>query len=542
MTVCANHKSRPAHNAGGRSIRFARKLAALLALSALMSCGGGDGNDSNPGGGSSDAQEGCYFRYAGSPPAEGQGPDPLLEQQWHLPMLDVLSAWSTAKGQGVRIAVIDDGIETLHEDLFPNVAAYRNYRRDVDPQAPPLPCDASETHGTQVAGIAAARDGNGVGVAGVAPRVSLAVYNAIAEAAGTEADVADALRRDEVVTGVYNNSWGAPDSTGMLRASGTLFRNAIADGTRRGRNGKGSIYVFPAGNGGCGPGASIHCVPDDSNYDGYVNAPGVIAACGIDATDKAPWNAEPGANILVCGISGNRDITTTAVRNRYTSRFEGTSASTPMVSGVAALMLQVAPSLTWRDVRLILATTARKTSDSGWETNIAEGAPLPVHPLYGFGVVDAARAVAVASTWASVGGSESLRSCSYTRTPSIAIRDGATVADRITVPDTCTIHAIEWVEVSFTARHASSGDLKIELVRSAPTAPVTTLARTRVCRSQDDYSDRQVVSCGDYSGWVFTSVRNLNERPQGNWTLQVTDASSGDEGTWDSWELTIRGR
>lgn len=524
-----------------RRFRFPPPLVALCATLVLAACGGGGGGDGGSAANASiaDAQKGCDFQYEGSPPAKGSGPDPLLGAEWHLPQLDVPAAWSSTKGDGVRIAIVDDGVETLHEDLFPNVVAYRNYRLDVNPDALPLPCNERDTHGTSVAGIAAARDDNGVGIAGVAPRASLAAYNAIAVGAGTEADVADALRRDEAITAIYNNSWGAPDSEGLLRDPGALFRNTIRDGLEQGRNGKGSIYVFPAGNGGCVGQTSDDCVPDDSNYDGYANTSGVIAVCGVDENDAKPWYAEPGANILVCGASGGsgRGITTTAVRNGYTSSFGGTSASTPMVSGVAALLLQAVPTLSWRDVRLLLATTARKNNGGSgdWRTNRAG---LPVSPYYGFGVVDAQKALAAARTWASVGGSASLRKCPFPRTLNAAIPDQSFVSDTVVVGGgDCAISQIEWVEVEFDATHSYSGDLQIELQRSDAPVSSTTLASSRVCRY-----DRTTIPCGDYANWVFTSVANLNESAIGSWTLKVSDRLGGDVGTWNTWKLTIWGR
>ena len=69
-----------------------------------------------------------------------------------------------------------------------------------------------------------------------------------------------------------------------------------------------------------------------------------------------------------------------------------------MVSGVAALVLQANPNLTWRDVRAILAGTARKNdpTDGGWSTN---NAGYHINDNYGFGVVDASAAVTAAKTW-----------------------------------------------------------------------------------------------------------------------------------------------
>jgi len=518
---------------------LARNTALVAFVLTVAGCGGGGGG-SDSSASIADAQKDCYFQYDASPPAEGSGVDPLLGAEWHLTTLGVPAAWSSAKGEGTRIAIVDDAVETLHEDLFPNVVAWRSYRLGVSPEARPLPCAQDDTHGTSVAGIAAARDGNGRGIAGIAPRASLAAYNALAEGAGTEADVSDALRRDEAITSVYNNSWGAPDEQGLLRDPGSLFRNTIRDGLERGRNGKGSIYVFPAGNGGCGGTASADCVPDDSNYDGYANTAGVIAACGVAENDQKPSYAEPGANVLVCGASGGgsgRGITTTAVRNGYTSSFGGTSASTPMVSGVAALLLQVAPALSWRDVRLILATTARQvdTGSSGWSTNRAG---LPVNPYYGFGVVDAGKAVATARTWRSVGASDSLRKCSFPRATNLPIPDLGAVSDTVAVNGAeCPITSIELVEVEFDANGGYSGDLQIELQRSDAPASSTTLARSRVCKFNG-----ATTPCGDYSQWVFTSVANLNESAVGSWTLKVSDLLAQDATTWNTWKLTIWGR
>ncbi|MCD6681736.1 MAG: S8 family serine peptidase [Burkholderiaceae bacterium] len=515
-------------------------MALVAFVLTIAGCGGGGGDGGSDSSASiADAQKDCYFQYDESPPAEGSGADPLLGSEWHLAALGVPAAWSSAKGEGTRIAIVDDAVETLHEDLYPNVAAYRNYRSGISADARPLPCAQDDTHGTSVAGIAAARDGNALGVAGVAPRASLAAYNALAEGAGTEAAVSDALRRDEAITTVYNNSWGAPDEQGLLRDPGSLFRSTIRDGLQYGRSGKGSIYVFPAGNGGCGGSASSDCVRDDSNYDGYANTAGVIAACGVDENDRKPPYAEPGANVLVCGASGgsSRGITTTVVRNGYTSSFGGTSASTPMVSGVAALLLEVAPALTWRDVRLILATTARPvdTGASDWQTNRAG---LRVNPYYGFGVVDAGRAVATAKTWPSVGANDSLRKCSFPRAVAAPIPDLGAVSDTVAVNSAaCPITSIELVEVEFDAEGGYSGDLQIELQRSDAPPSSTTLARSRVCRYNGT-----TTPCGDYRHWVFTSVANLNESAVGSWTLKVSDLLAQDTTTWNTWKLTIWGR
>lgn len=561
-----NSSRPPVASETGRSERCALRIAALAAglLAALLAgCGGGGSGDGGgggapppPGGDGLPNQAGCFYQYSltGSPPLVGA--DPLLPSQWHLNNtgqtggtagedLRAFAAWSTTRGEGApRIAVIDDAVDVLHEDLAPNVVpgASYSYRRASLGSVYPLPCASDDDHGTAVAGIALARDGNAVGGAGVAPRAPLVAYSALAT--GFDADIADALNRGLAANGVYQNSWGALDD-GVLGTAPSTFYTAISNGIASGRGGKGAVYVFPGGNGGCyATDATGQCDSDSTGLDGYLNHIGVIAVCAVDHLGVKPLYGEPGANLLVCAPSSNHSasasITTTAPKNSYRSDFSGTSASAPMVSGVVALMLAVNPNLTWRDVRLILAQSARRNdpADTGWVTS-------PFGPAfnhkYGFGVADAQAAVAMAmpGSWTSVGGSSTLKSCGpYERNPNLALPDaiGTNLSpqqDTIAVPGDCPITQIEYLEVAFTAEHGYSGDLRIRLV--SPNGLISELARERVCTGTGD-------ACGSYTGWRFGSVRHLNEPPAGSWRLQVTDAQPEDTGVWKQWRLTLWGR
>jgi len=534
---------------------FCFTIGALLAA-----CGGSGGGDPVEAGHGPCCYD--YGSFVDPPPLSG--PDPLLARQWHLNnfgqtggtagedlnVAGPAGAWALGtKGEGVRVTIIDDAVEVVHPDLAPNFdatqpASYYNYRF---PGQLPLPYYFDEDHGTSVAGLAVARDDNSIFGAGVAPRASLGAYNALATS--FNADIADALARDRAVTGVYNNSWGSPDN-GVLNAAETSFVTAIETGITSGRGGKGSIYVFPAGNGGCYlQYADGSCaLSENSNFDGYVNKRGVIAACAVDDDGRAPYYAEPGANILVCGRSGNArvGITTIMPQGAERSNFNGTSASTPMVSGIVALVLKERPDLTWRDVRLILAQSARKNdpADAGWTTNFG----LHFNPKYGFGAADAAEAVKLARTWATIdGGSAVMKSCPFSRSfaPALAIPDSAATPVTSAIDArSCGITHIEFVEVRFRATHPYAGDLRIELI--SPGNLVSLLANERVCNVD---SDATADSCGSYddpslppSGWQFGSVRHLEETAAGTWTLRVTDAQAGDTGTWTSWGLTIWGR
>ncbi len=547
------------HREPNRRLRRAARAAASATLAAtlLAGCGGG-GDDGGGSGGSSSGgglpnQSGCFYTYTLTEPAQPGGADPLFPRQWHLQNtgqsggtagedIRAVAAWAATKGLGARIAVIDDAVETLHQDLWPNVVANASfsYRAASRGSAWPLPCSIDDDHGTAVAGIAAARDDNGLGVVGVAPRAGLVGYSALQTS--SDADITDALNRGLADNGVYNNSWGSPDD-GLVNPAGASFLAAIDNGIATGRGGRGAVYVFPGGNGGCYALDNFgRCVSETTGLDGYLNHRGVIAVCAVDHRGRHPSYAEPGANLLVCApgsdTSVTSSITTTKVLSAYRDDFGGTSASVPMVSGVVALMLSANPNLTWRDVRLILAQTARRndSADAGWAA-AADGRAY--HPKYGFGVVDAQAAVAAARTWTSVGGSTTLRSCGpYARFPNLPLPDaaGSLLApreDTAIVGAECTITRIEYVEVAFTATHTYSGDLRVRLI--SPRGYVSELAGGRIC---DGFGD----ACGRYDDWRFGSVRHLGEPAAGGWRLEVTDTQADDLGTWNAWSIRIWGR
>jgi proprotein convertase subtilisin/kexin type 2 len=512
----------------------------------------------------------CGFRYTFETIPVTVGADPLLGQQWHLQNtganalgqpaiagedLQVVPVWASYKGSGVRVAVVDDAIEIIHPDLAPNVVPKASYNfRLASPFAEyPLPCfdfsnsgstnAATDDHGTAVAGIIVARDGNGIGGVGVSPRASLVAYNALSTE--TDADIADALTRDLANNAIVHNSWGSNDD-GKLHAADPLFVLALNKGINEGRGGKGSIYVFPAGNGGCfARNSDGSCqYEENSNFDGYVNKLGQITVCSVGPRGISPEYAEPGANILVCAPATS--ITTTDIGRKWRpsaagatpiiTAFSGTSASAPMVSGVVALMLEANPNLTWRDVKLILAKTARKNhvSDPNWVSALGYN----FNPYYGFGAVNATSAVNVSRTWSSVGNSSTLKTCGpFNRTVNSALPD-ANVSNRVrsdsvAIDASCGISKIEFVEVTFTASHTYSGDLQVTL--RSPNGLNSVLAQARGCGSEPD-------ACRPYNNWQFGSVRHLDESSIGNWTLDVSDEATRDTGSWLNWSIKFYGR
>ena len=246
--------------------------------------------------------------------------DPLAGCQWHLRNvgqlgdssgydLNVRSVWDTYKGEGIRVAIVDQGLDYEHEDLLDNVDVDSNFSyvegetvRDQNPW-----------HGTSVGGIIAARD-NDIGVRGVAPRATIYGYNLL-KGEKTDMDEAHAMSHNAEATAVNNNSWG-PGDVGLPGPSSSIWKTAIESGITTGYDGKGVFYVWAAGNGGSG---------DYSNLDEYANFYGVTAACAVNYDGQRSGYSEQGANLWVCGPSNDSffafqpGIATTDVEDRYTT-------------------------------------------------------------------------------------------------------------------------------------------------------------------------------------------------------------------------------
>ncbi len=478
--------------------------------------------------------------------------DPYFAAQWHLentgqtsglPGEDVRAkaAWAATRGEGVRIAIVDDGIDPGHEDLAQNVAQGRSH--DYLGNA----ALRLSQHGTCVAGLAAARDLNGKGVRGVAPRANLVSYNVLQDL--TAANELDAMVRDAAANGVSNNSWGdAEDGTGLLTRSEPLWRQGVAQGTAVGRGGKGLVYLWASGNGADAE------FEDDANYDGQANDRHVLAIGGVDDQGKWVGYAEGGANVLVAapteglrraaltttdttGALGYNDGRTAGEHAdaNYSSTMNGTSASTPVAAGVVALVLAARPELTWRDVRRVLAYSARKNdpTDVDWEVN---GAGLHVSHKVGFGAVDAAAAVAVARSF--VPGDPERTFSTARQTPAAAVPDGEPggASSSVDVAGSGVGH-VEFVEVVVKLTHPRTGDLDVALVHLGGARSV--VHKPHDC-APDPRSGREV--CSPIVDYVFGSVRHLDEPADGQWTLTVRDLKTGNTGTLDAWQLNFYGR
>ncbi len=447
--------------------------------------------------------------------------DPLFPAQWYLdntgqsggvPGADihVLPAWDRVTGLGSTIGIVDDGMETDHEDLVENIVPELGWDFVDDDDDP-----NGGSHGTKTAGIAAAAGGNGAGIAGTAPDASLAGLRL--DGAYSDSNEASALshRRDRI--DIYSSSWGPNDGGAALEAPGPLTQEALAEGAASGRNGLGSIFIWAGGNGG---------LEDNANYDGYANSRFTISvAAATDLGTRASYS-EPGACHLIAAPSsgGVSSVTTTTSGNDYTSRFGGTSAAAPMVAGVVALMLEANPGLGWRDVQQILALTAVRIAPDhpDWRLN---GAGHWVNHDFGFGGVDAGAAVQVARHWTPA---PTEVSASASGEPQQIIPDADPDGIVLALEITRDLR-IESVDVTVDASdHPQWGDLSFVLISPAGT-------RSVLAEFHDNGAGY------DYFNWRFNSMRLLDERALGTWKLQVRDHKAGNQGTLKSWKLVVHG-
>ena len=331
--------------------------------------------------------------------------DPHSNLLWHLnddseknADINIKEAWKWTKGAGVKVAVYDEGIDIDHIDLKDNVYKFANFNNK---DASSLPYnDDDKGHGTAVTGLLAASENRRGGV-GVAPEINLYAVRYNDTSVSKDIEAYEWMMGEGV--SVITNSWGTYQN---LDAYNDTFEKLATQG----RNGKGIIIIFAAGNnsqdldGVNENGANIN----DESESPYVLS---IAASTKNNTIASYSNYGSAVDLTAPGGSQNGDglFTTDATGikgysiDSYNYDFVGTSASAPIAAGVVALMLSVNPELTRDNITDILKQTAQKLGDFTYDENGHNN-------HWGYGKIDAGAAVRVARTY----GKSNLKS--FTRT------------------------------------------------------------------------------------------------------------------------------
>lgn len=428
--------------------------------------------------------------------------DPIFKNQWHLynPVelghdVNVTDVWlSGITGFNTTVAIVDDGLDMDSGDLRDNYFADGSWDYN-DHRPEPKPMLSDDTHGTRCAGeVAAGRNSFcGVGVAYDAKIAGIRILSKLI----SDADEAEALNYAYQKNQIYSCSWGPLDNGQTMDAPDVLIKRSMLNAVQKGRQGKGNIYVFAAGNG-------AH-QGDNCNFDGYTNSIYSITVGAVSRKGKHPYYGEKCCAQLVVtyssgsGLPGDSIHTTDVGANKCTTSHGGTSAAAPLAAGIFALVLNVNPDLTWRDMQTLAWQNAVKVpiedaNEDDWQKTF-NGKEFS--HTFGYGKIDTWAIVEAAKTF------KNLKPQSWYFSPWVQVnkpipQGNAGLAASIEVTKDmlkdANLEKVEHVTVTMNAEHEFRGDLSVDLV-----SPEGVVSHLSAARWLDD-------STLGYRDWTFMSV------------------------------------
>ncbi|KAM9723718.1 neuroendocrine convertase 1-like [Menidia menidia] len=449
--------------------------------------------------------------------------DPLWPMQWELFAqgeynssgfdLNVMPVWrNNVTGNGVVVSIIDDGVDHTNKDLKKNFEALASFdlRASHGVSHDPMPVrDEENGHGTRCAGEVAMEANNSYCGVGIAFNARIGGIRLL-DGTVTDAMEATALTYNIHFIDIYVCSWGPRDNGAEMDGPHSLTKQALRLGTQKGRRGKGSIFVWAAGNGGM---QHDHC-----GADGYVNSIYNIAIGAVTQTGGPAYFGEPCPGVMAVSLTGASVggplplVTVSNMGDGCVTHFPGTSSAAPIAAGILALALEVNPELTWRDVQHLIANTAKipDPEEPGWSINAAG---YHVHHRYGFGLLDAGLIVQQAALFHSVAPQKTCAQRVPLNPPRV-ISPGGKV-NVIIQSDACKgtdneINTLEHVQVKVSIDAVCRGDLSISL--ESPGGTVSLLLDTR----PND------ASTSGLKKWTLMTLHSWGEQPHGQWSLQVS--------------------
>jgi thermitase len=293
------------------------------------------------------------------------------ELPWNYKLIGVAEAWKITKGiPAIRVAILDEGTDTLHPDLKAAIVAERDF---IGTQAHARP-ERNDSHGTACAGIVGSRS---AAYPGIAPNVSLvAARIARSNPIPPHRWIFDDFKTQDAIdwcwqvakADVLSNSWGGGLPSDAIRLA---FERART----KGRGGKGCVVVIAAGN-------AESTIPFPATLPnmlvvGASNQQDQRKTKATFSVDGENWwgsNFGPTMSLVAPGVG----IKTTDMRGAagysagdYVDTFNGTSSATPHVAAAAALILSLQKGLREDEVRKIITSTAKALPDT--KPNVGSG-------------------------------------------------------------------------------------------------------------------------------------------------------------------------
>jgi subtilisin family serine protease len=344
-------------------------LTAILTISLLTGCGGSSNNSEDP------------IEQPEDPVIE----EPYFKYQWEIHPITTLyyveegsdskidKAWEKSTGEDVIIAIIDSGFDNYHEDIINNVIDTYNV---ADDSSDVSVGQNEEPHGTAVFGIVGAQK-NGLGLIGVAHNSKFILI----KMDNTQLGIVKAFQyaKDHGAK-IISNSWGTGDISDITRDTlQDMYNSNIT-------------VIFACGN----EGRSL----DEEGVNDECEEPTVIGVGSSNEKNERSSYSNYGSNMDILAPSGEYGIVTTDeqgeegynIDNLYTLKnnnytyFAGTSASTPIIAGITALIYSLDPTLTPDEVRNILINSTEKIGNVEYDSN-------GWNDYYSYGKIDAEKAV-----------------------------------------------------------------------------------------------------------------------------------------------------
>lgn len=272
--------------------------------------------------------------------------DPHFDKQWGLSRIGVPSAWNAGYyGKGVRVAVIDSGINRYHED-------FANSHIDTGLNLRDGSTDVTDTtgHGTAVSGIIAASRDNGIGIAGIADEATIVPLKCFTGREASVSYIISAIYQavDNFQCDVINLSLGLDKHVESFRAAIQYAQS------------KNAIIIASAGNSG------TETVLYPAAYDGVIGVGAVDRnnqLCSFSQRNYSVFVTAPGEGLLTLGHNGT---------NEYVYQ-SGTSFSAPFVTAVVAMARSYNPYISGDTVIDLLKKTATDLGPSGYDTDYGHG-------------------------------------------------------------------------------------------------------------------------------------------------------------------------
>jgi serine protease len=302
--------------------------------------------------------------------------DPRYGGQWYFDNLHMPEAWGLTMGDpSSSIVIVDTGCDLEHPDLIDKLDPGRDVADGDDDPSPGL-SEQGAAHGTACAGLAGASTDNAEGIAGGCPECRLRCVRLLTgKALPISADIDAFQFALDKNASVVSNSWGFVEPTPVPK----MLADAINNVFDNGRNGKGALVLFAAGN------------DDRVLGDDEIEAVrGVLCIGAINNFDEQTPFTNSGNSLDLVAPTGTL---TTDIRGAdgddptdYTNHFGGTSSSCPVAAGIAGLLVSAAPDLTSAELYEVLIKTSRPApyaapDDKGHD------------PVYGYGIIDPVKAL-----------------------------------------------------------------------------------------------------------------------------------------------------